>query len=433
MSGVTYIGITNYQNKLIRFGIKNNDRSGHIYAIGKTGSGKSTLLLNMAISDIQNGNGLGIIDPHGDISASILDYIPKNRIEDVVYFNCADSQYLVAFNPLADIDEADQSLIASNIVGTFKKIWSQSWGPRLEHILRNCILTLMSYAQASLLDIQPLLTDPNFRSDVLHTVKDNAVRNFWYKEFNLMPPNLRAEAIAPIINKVGLFQTHPVLRTVFGQDVSAFSIADIMNTNKIFIVNLSKGVLGEDCTQLLGSLLITQFQTAALGRAKMPIESRTPFYLYVDEMHSFITLSFADILAEARKYGLCLFLTHQYIEQLSDPIRAAILGNAGTIISFRIGASDALVLEHEFLPVFDREDLVNLPRYAMYLKLLIDGTASLPFSANTLPLPPVTVSFAKEIVEHSRAQYGRHRDKVDEELAKRYQGLPVGEKMQSLF
>jgi len=433
MNDITHIGVTNYQNKHIRFGIKEKDRSGHIYCIGKTGSGKSTLLLNLAISDIQNRKGFAIIDPHGDISETILNFIPKQRIEDVIYFNTADSEFPVGFNPLHDVRENERHLVTANIVATFKKIWAESWGPRLEHILRNSILTLLYYPNASLLDIQPLLTDFNFRNEVMNYVSVQGLRNFWHGEFNMMPPNLRAEAIAPVINKLGLFQTHPILRTVFGQQTSSFNIAEIMNQQKILIVNLSKGALGEDCTQLLGSLLITQFQTAALGRAKQPIETRTPYTIFIDEMHSFITLSFADILAESRKYGLALFLTHQYIEQLSDPIRAAIFGNVGTLISFRIGAADAAVLEQEFLPTFTREDLVNLPRYAMYIKLLIDGTTSMPFSANTMPLPVTSISYAKDIIKDFRKRYARDRQQVENEIAARYRQMGLDKKIQSLF
>jgi hypothetical protein len=386
----------------------------------------------MAISDIKNDKGIGIIDPHGDISEAILNYIPKERITDVVYFNGSDIDFSIAFNPLYNIPASEHHLVGSNIIATFKKIWSESWGPRLEHILRNSILTLLQYPDATLLDIQPLLIDFAFRSEVLRHISDHGLRNFWFKEFNTMPPAFRAEAIAPVINKVGMFQTHPLLRSVFGQKTSSFSISDVMNNKKIFIANLSKGALGEDCAQLLGSLLITQFQTAALSRAKQPAESRTPFYLYIDEMHSFITLSFADILAESRKYGLSLFLTHQYIEQLSEPIRAAIFGNVGTLISFRIGASDAIALEQEFSPIFNRDDLVNLPRYAMYIKLLIDGTTSAPFSANSLPLQTSGISFAEDIINHSRSTYANDTSSVQLQLQQRYKEelYPKG---QSLF
>ncbi len=411
---VTYIGMTNYQSTRTKFGIKQKDRSGHIYCLGKTGSGKSTLLLNMAISDIQNGSGVGIIDPHGDIAESILDYIPKERIKDVVYFNGCDFEYPIAFNPLFNVQENNRHLVASSLVGALKKSWADSWGPRLEHILRNSLLTLLHYPDSSLLDIQPLLTNSEFRNKVLEYVSDIKLLNFWYKEFYPMPPQLKAEAISPIVNKVGLFQTHPLIRNIVSQQVSSFSIADIMNQKKIFIANLSKGALGEDGTQLIGTLLVTQFQTASLSRVQLPINERDPFHLYIDEMHSFLTLSFADILSESRKYGLTLFLTHQYIDQLHEKIRKAILGNVGTLIAFRIGASDAAILEQEFLPVFSSEDLVRLPRYSIYIKLLIDGTTSQPFSATTLPPYIATCSLKESIIEYSRKRYGRERVKVEE-------------------
>jgi len=404
--------------------------AGIFIVLEKQGQEKAPCYFNLAISDINNDSGLGIIDPHGDIAEVILNYIPKKRIKDVIYFNCADAQFPMAFNPLHNVDEESQHIVASNIIGTFKKVWAESWGPRLEHILRNSVLTLLQYPKASLLDIEPLLTDADFRNEVLRYVTDKALANFWYKEFYGMSPHFRAEAIAPIINKVGLFQTHPILRSIFGQHSSSFNFADVMNTKKIFIANLSKGILGEDCTQLLGSLFITQFQTAALGRTKQPIDTRTPFFLFIDEMHSFITLSFADILAEARKYGLSLFLAHQYIEQLSEPIRAAIFGNVGTLISFRIGAADARVLEQEFAPIFNTRDLVNLPRYAMYIKLMIDGTTSAPFSADTASLPKISISYTNDIIEYSRQQYAKSKDFADTEIANRHQ---LSVKRQSLF
>jgi len=407
MDQVTYIGLTNYQNKHIRFGIKEKERSGHIYCIGKTGVGKSTLLLNMAISDIQNGSGVGIIDPHGDIAESILDHIPKERIKDVIYFNPSDAQFPIAFNPLSCVSEHERHIVASSLIATFKKIWADSWGPRLEHIFRNAILSLLHYPSATVLDIQPLLTDSDFRSEVMHYLKDAALRNFWYKEFNPLSPQMKHEAVSPIINKIGLFQTHPLIRNIVAQPESSFSVADIQNSKKIFIANLSKGVLGEDGTQLLGSMLVTQFQTAALGRATQSVQSRFPFYLYIDECASFVTLSFADMLSESRKYGLCLFLTHQYMYQLHDEIRNAILGNVGTVISFRVGAPDAKVLEQEFTPVFSAEDLVSLPQYHMYIKLLIDGTTSRPFSAKSLLLAEVKQSHKQEIIAASRKAYAR--------------------------
>ena len=433
MSPITKIGKTNFRNTNQIFGIKEKDRSGHIYCIGKTGTGKSTLLLNMAIDDIHTGKGVGIIDPHGDLSETILDHIPKGRIKDVIYFTGCDTLYPIAFNPLHNVGAEERHLVASNIISTLKRIWIESWGPRLEHILRNTILTLAHYPHATLLDIQPLLLDYDFRKKVLQFVTDIALLDFWYKEFNVMSPQLKSEAISPIVNKVGLFQTHIHLRNIVGQEESSFTITEVMNQKKIFIANLSKGHLGEDATTLLGSMLITQFQTAALARSKQPMHIRTPFYLYIDEMHSFVTLSFADILAESRKYGLSLFLTHQYIDQLHEDIRKAILGNVGTIISFRIGANDAEILKPEFNSLFDVEDFIRLPQYAIYLKLLIDGTTSEPFSAYTLPIAKDREFTKEEVIEHSRKTYANGKEEVEKSIYGRYKDRNQNHSQAKLF
>lgn len=419
MSNLTPIGITNWRNQEQPFGIKDHDRSGHIYCIGKTGSGKSTLLLNMAIDDIQNGKGVAIIDPHGDLAKTVLDYIPIDRIHDVIYFNVADEEHPIAFNPLLFATEFNRHLVAAAMVNTFKKIWSESWGPRLEHILRNAILSLTYYPTASLLDIQPLLTDYDFRREVMQRITDTSLLNFWYMEFNPLTPQMKNEFIASVINKLGLFQVHPILRNIVGQSQASFSIDEVMNERKIFIANLSKGVIGEDATQLLGSLLVTQFQTAAIARAKIPIEQRISFYLYIDEVHSFVTLSFTDILAESRKYGLCLFITHQYIDQLHEKIRTAIFGNVGTIISFRIGSADAAVLEEEFKPVFKADDLINLPQYHIYIKLLINGTTSKPFSALTLPMPQAKENNRDINIDCSRKLYAQTKETIEKYLSQR--------------
>jgi hypothetical protein len=384
-SDITPIGITNFRNTNKKFGIKDNDRLGHIYCIGKTGVGKSTLLKNMALSDIERGLGCGIIDPHGDVSEEILRHIPEGRIKDVIYFDPADLNHPIVFNPLHGIHPNYHHLVASGLVSTFRKVWSESWGPRLEYILRFSLLTLLWYPCATLLDIQPLLTDIRFRNDVLVYVRDEHIHAFWKNEFEKYSPTLRNEAITPILNKTGLFISSLPLRNIVGQKTSSFRMQRVLDEGKILIVNLSKGKIGEDACALLGSMLVTAIQLAAMHRATQEEHKRRPFYLYIDEMHSFITLAFADILAEARKYRLSLFLTHQYINQLQEPIRKAIFGNVGTIISFRVGAEDAEYLAREFHPTFNEEDLVNLPRYSMYLKLMIDGATSQPFSAISFP------------------------------------------------
>ena len=411
----TPIGITNFRTP-IPFYIKDKDRLGHIYCIGKTGVGKSTLLENMAISDIQKGNGLCIIDPHGDIAEDILNYIPEERIKDVIYFNPSDIKHSIAFNPLRSIHPDHQHLVASGLISTFKKIWSESWGPRMEYILRFSLLTLLEYRHATLLDIQPLLTDAYFRNHVLFRIKNPHLLAFWKDEFEKYPVALKAEAIAPILNKIGLFRASIPLRNIVGQKYSSFTFSDVMDNGKIFIANLSKGKLGEDTTALLGSMLITNIQLSALYRAIQKEEERRPFYLYVDEMHTFVTNSFADILAEARKYKLGLFLAHQYIEQVSEPIRAAIFGNVGTMIAFRVGATDAEYLEKEFHPIFDKTDFVNLPRYSMYLKLMIDGATSQPFSADTLQLMECPKSFKNEVIAYSMETYTKPRKEVEAEI-----------------
>jgi len=413
-SSITPIGITDWRNTNQPFGIKDKDRLGHVYVIGKTGVGKSTLLLNMAISDIRRGNGLAVIDPHGDVAETLLNYIPKERIKNVIYFNPADLEFPIAFNPLHAIHSDSHHLVASGLIATFKKIWADSWGPRMEYILRFSLLTLLQYPEASLLDIQPLLTDSFFRRSVLLYVKNPIILSFWQNEFEKYSPTLRAEAIAPILNKVGIFASSTPLRNIIGQKKAGFKMQQVMDEGKIFIANLSKGALGEDTASLLVNMLITAVQLAALHRTKQKEQSRKPFYLYVDEMHSFVSLSFADILAEARKYKLGLLLSHQYIDQLHEKIRSAIFGNVGTVISFRVGAEDAEYLAKEFHPVFNESDLINLPKYSMYLKLMIDGATSRPFSAKTIPFGESGQSFRDEVITASRNRYGRNRERIDE-------------------
>jgi len=409
----TPIGITNFRNNKTPFGIKDADRLNHIYVIGKTGTGKSTLLLNMAISDIQRSNGLCLIDPHGDIAEKILDYVPRERIRDVIYFNPADEEYVIGFNPLDNVPEEQRHLVVAGLIATFKKIWIDSWGPRLEYILRYALLTLCNYPNATLLDIQPLLTNYDFRRKVLSYCSDQYLLSFWYNEFDKYPPQLKAEAISPILNKTGLFVAITNLRNTIGQTKSSFSIQDVMDNQKILICNLSKGKLGEDASTLLGSMIVNAIQLAALARAAQHEEDRKPFYLYVDEMHSFVSLSFADILAEARKYKLSLFMAHQYIEQIQDKIRSAIFGNVGTMIIFRVGAEDAKQLLQEVYPVFNEEDLINLPRYSMYLKLMIDGATSKPFSATTMPIDIPIHGYKQEVIVWSRKVYGERREVVE--------------------
>ena len=380
---ITPIGITNFRNTNQRFGIKDKDRLQHIYVIGKSGTGKSTLLENMAISDIERGNGLCIIDPHGDIAEDVLRHIPEGRSKDLIYFNATDIEHPIAFNPLKGIHPKYHHLVASGLVSTFKKIWSDSWGPRMEYMLRFTLLTLLCVPDATLLDIQPLLTDRDAREEALAYVKDKHILSFWSNEYEKYSPKMRAEVISPILNKTGLFITCTPLKRIVGQKTNRFRLQQVLDTGRILIVNLSKGQIGEEASSLLGAMLINSIQLAALHRANQAEHTRKPFYLYIDECHSFVTLAFTGILAEARKYGLSLFLTHQYITQFDERVQAVIFGNVGTLICFRVGATDATFLTKEFYPVFTEDDFMHLPRYAMYLKLMIDGTISEAFSANS--------------------------------------------------
>lgn len=416
---ITPLAITNWRDIRRKFGIKEKNRRGHMYVIGKTGTGKSSLLGNMAVSDIKGGNGITLIDPHGDLAESLLQHIPIERIKDVIYFNPGDLEYPIAFNPLEKVHPDFHHLIVSGLISVFRKIWAEFWGPRLEHILRHTLFTLLEYPESTLLDVTRLLTEKDFRMRVINSITHPHVKAFWLNEFEKYSAWLRSEAVSPILNKMGQFLTSLPLRNIIGQPVNRFHISEVMDEGKILIVNLAKGRFGEDNTALLGSMLVTEIYLSALRRARIPEPERRAFYLYVDEFYTFITLSFADILSEARKYGLNLVLAHQYINQLHEKIRDAIFGNVGTIITFRVGADDAEFLAKEFKPTFCESDFIHLPNYHIYLKLMVNGVTSLPFSATTLPFPANPESNKKEIIEHSRIRYCRKRKNVEDEILKK--------------
>ncbi|WP_225870982.1 type IV secretory system conjugative DNA transfer family protein [Pedobacter frigiditerrae] len=378
----TPIARTNWRNRDQLFGIKQLDRLQHIYCLGKTGTGKSTLLVNMALDDIYKGNGICVIDPHADTVNTLIKKIPEHRKEDVVYFDATNLDTPPTFNPLYNVPEHQRQLVASEMVLTLKKIFHENWGNKLEYILRFSILTLLDYPDATLLDIHALLVDKEFRSMILKYVKNPYTHSFWATEYNAYTPSVQASQIMPILNKIGIFLANDTLRVIMGGHKS-ISIEQCMNDNKILLCNLSKGEIGEDISTILGSFLTTCIQTNAMRRAEKPLNERMQFYLYIDEAHSFLSSSFATMLSEVRKYGVGLFLTHQHLEQLEDGVRSAVLGNVGTIICFRLGLKDAKVMEREFYPTFNHEDFINLPRYNIYIKLLIDGTSSKGFSAIT--------------------------------------------------
>jgi hypothetical protein len=416
---IIFFAQTNFRNIQKKFGIKLDDRRRHMYIIGKTGMGKTAMLTNMAVQDILNGQGVAFIDPHGEAAEELLDFIPKERIEDVVYFNPSDLEFPLGFNIMEITDIERRHLIAEGLMGVFKKIWPDVWSARMEYILHNCILALLEYPGSTLLGINRVLADVAYRRAVVSKITDPVVKAFWVQEFARYTQRYEVEATAAIQNKVGQLISNPLIRNIIGQIESTIDMREIMDERKILIVNLSKGRIGEDSSALLGALVITKLYLAAMSRVDVPEEKRKDFFLYVDEFQNFATESFANILSEARKYRLSLILAHQYIAQMDETVREAVFGNVGTIVSFRIGAEDAEYLEKEFVPIFNAQDLVNLPKYNIYLKLMIDGVAGQPFSAQTLPpFPKPEKSFREEIIEASRRKYGVPRQKVEEMIAR---------------
>ncbi len=417
---INFLAETNFRSKRRKFGIKQDDRRRHMYIIGKTGMGKSTVMENMIIQDIIAGNGVALVDPHGDFAEKLLDYIPSYRVNDVIYFNPADMDFPISFNVMEQVDQEHKHLIASGLVGVFKKLWADSWGPRLEYILRNTILALLDYPGSTLLGVMRVLVDKNFRKKVIDKIQDPVVKSFWVQEFSKYSEKFANEAIAPIQNKIGQFLSTALIRNIVGQVKSSIDMRDIMDSKKILIMNLSKGRIGEDSSALLGAMMITKIQLAAMSRIDIVEDDRKDFYLYVDEFQNFATDSFASILSEARKYRLNLIIAHQYVEQLEETVRAAVFGNVGTLMTFRVGASDAEFLVKEFTPYFTEEDIVNLAKYDVYMKLMIDGVASSPFSATTLPPFTTTVKTnnREKVITVSRERYGKPRTLVEDKISK---------------
>jgi CxxC-x17-CxxC domain-containing protein len=414
---VTMFAETNFRNQNRRFGIKTDDRRRHFYVLGKTGMGKTTLLENMVISDILAGHGVGIIDPHGDFAEKILNFIPSERVNDVVYFNPADFDYPIGFNILESVDEQHKHLVAAGLMGVFKKIWPDVWSARMEHILNNCILSLLDFPGSTLLGVNRILTDKEYRKRVVSKIKDPVVKSFWTEEYARWEDRFRNEAIAPIQNKVGQFLSASVIRNIVAQVKSTIHVRQIMDEGKIFIMNLAKGRIGEDSSRILGGMLITKLQLAAMERVNVLEADRRDFYLYVDEFQNFATQSFANILSEARKYHLNLIIAHQYIEQLDEEyVRPAVFGNVGTIVTFRVGGKDAEFLEQEFTPQFVIEDMVSLGKYDVYLKLMINGVASAPFSARTLPPIGNPTGNGEKVIRVSRERYAQPRKDIEDKI-----------------
>lgn len=406
-ASTNYFARAVHKNRDLVFGIRDDDRSRHMWAIGKTGTGKSTLIANMVIDDLKKGRGVAIIDPHGDLSETILDYIPASRINDVIYFNPVDRDRPIKLNVLEVKNQEQRELVVSGIVAIFNKLYGHSWGPRLEYILRNTLLTLSEYGNATLVDVPRLLTDKKFRDKVVGKISDPVMKQFWIGEYNKLNERTQGEWIGSILNKVGQFVASPMIRGILSAPKSSIDLEDVMNDGKILIANLSQGKVGEDNASLLGAMLITKLQLAAMSRVDIPENERRDFYLYVDEFQNFATDSFIKILSEARKYKLNLLMANQYMAQIPLEVQKAILGNAGSIVSFTIGAEDGNLIEKEFGGVFTAQDLVNLENYQIATRLMIEAHSSRAFLATTLPLPVSSNKNRDKVIRVSRERWGR--------------------------
>ena len=412
---VSFIGRTNYvaslEEKKFVFGIKRVDRRRHLYIVGKSGVGKSKLMELFLCQDVSYGHGLCLIDPHGDVIDTMLDYIPKERIEDVCIIDPADVDFPASFNPLANVDPLFKFQLTQGLIEVFQKQFGANWTPRLEHVFRFTCLALLDYPHATMRGMISMLTDRNYRQKVVEYITDDMVKRFFAIEFADWSEKFDTDAIIPLVNKLGQFLSDPLLRNIFGQKQNKIDISKLMNEGKIIFINLSKGRLGEENSSFLGSMFLTKIKQAGMERASMPEKDRTDFYLYVDEFQNVVTQTFENILSEARKYGLNLTIAHQYVGQILPKVHQAILGNVGSVICFRVGGEDAVKLKPEFAPVFDTKDMINLGVTEFYIKMTIDGESYDPFSAETLKiLPPVHPSYRQEILDASRRKYSIPRD-----------------------
>lgn len=404
---INFFARAEFKNKPATFGIKREDRRKHMYIVGKTGTGKSTMIANMAINDMRNGEGVAVIDPHGDLTDALLDFVPSYRINDIAYLDPSDGAFPFHLNPLELKNPALRELVTSGIVSIFYKLYHYSWGPRLEYILRNCISTLLYVQDSTLLQVPELLTNDKFRERIVMKLPDPVLKNFWINEFNKLSPQMKSESIMPILNKVGQFLSSQTIRNIVGSPKSTIDLEQMMNDGKIILVNLSQGKLGEDNSALLGAMIITKIQLAAMNRVYSQEEKRKDFYLYVDEFQNFATSSFIKILSEARKYRLNLTLANQYIGQIDEDVQNAIFGNAGSLVSFCVGATDARPLAREFGLKYKEEELVQLGNYQIVLKLSINNHTSNPFSATTLPLPRSHNQNREKVIRSSRERYAK--------------------------
>ena len=418
----SFIGRTNYiaslEEKKFLFGIKRVDRRRHLYIIGKSGVGKSKLLELLVRQDVAHKHGLCLIDPHGETIDAILDFVPENRIQDVVIIDPSDAEYPASFNPLANVDPGFKHQLTQGLIEVMEKQFGANWTPRLEHVFRFTCLALLDYPHATMRGMISMLTDRNYRQKVVEYIEDDMVKRFWAIEFADWSEKFDTDAIIPLVNKLGQFLSDPMLRNIFGQKENKIDLEKLMNDGKLIFINLSKGRIGEENSSFFGSMFITKIKQAGMARAKLKEHERNDFYLYVDEFHNLVTETFENLMSEARKYGLCLTVAHQYVSQLLPSIHAAVLGNVGSIIIFRIGGDDAVKLKPEMAPIFDTKDMINLGMQEFYIKMTIDGETYDPFSAQTLRvLPPPHPSYRDRIIALSRQNYSIPADAAKKLIA----------------
>ncbi len=429
---ITYFAATHTRGQHRAFGIRAKDRTKHMYVIGKTGMGKSTMLENLAIQDIQNGEGVCFIDPHGSTAEKLLDFIPQERIKDVVYFAPFDTEYPIGFNVMEDVGYDNRHLVVSGLMGVFERLWADAWSARMSYILQNTLYALLEYPNATLLDVNAMLTNKTFREDVVNHITDPVVEQFWKGEFASYTDRYTQEATPAIQNKIGQLTNNPLIRNILGQTESSINIREMMDARKIFIVNLSKGRMGESNSALLGAMLVVKIYLSAMSRASETAQRQAqlpPFYFYVDEFQSVVNEAFANILSESRKYKLALIVANQYITQMDETVRDAVFGNVGTFIAFRVGPIDAEFIEVMFKPTFEAQDLVNLGLGATYLTLMIDGVGSQPFSAQTLPpIESPGTTYRDDIIEASRSRYAKPRKTIEEHVNARVRKWLTAEK-----
>ncbi|PIZ73388.1 hypothetical protein COY07_02070 [Candidatus Peregrinibacteria bacterium CG_4_10_14_0_2_um_filter_43_11] len=417
-SQISMFGKTNYHNNYVDFGILRSDRRRHLYTVGKSGSGKSKLLEMLIKEDFDAGHGVAVLDPHGDLVDAVLRYVPEHRKNDVIIFDPSDIDFPVAFNPMESVGEAYKMQLTIGFLDIFKKLFGDNWSDRLEHVLRYTTLALLDSPNTSILSILKMLTDKNYRQKIISRIKDAVVKNFWVSEFAAWSEKFDAEAITPLLNKVGQLVATNMIRNIIGQPASKFDIADVMNNQKILLMKVSKGLLGEENSQLLGAMIVTKVYQSAMRRAELHEKDRKDFYFYIDEFQNFATDTFEEIISEARKYRLNLTIAHQYMGQLDEVIQKTVFGNVGSMLNFRVGSDDAGILEAEYNPVFTKRDIINLGVREFYIKMSVNGEIREAFSARTLDVPPVTNDLTDEIIALSRSKYCTPREEVEKQLSK---------------